>query len=100
MKRHPKQLSLTKEEREIITAYESGHLKTVPNFEKEKARLEAIARFTMKKNRSINIRLTERDLQKVKAKAAEKGLPYQTFIGSLLHQYSSGKIKEIECNNQ
>ncbi|MCG2690309.1 hypothetical protein L6252_03480 [Candidatus Parcubacteria bacterium] len=28
---------------------------------------------------------------KLKAKAASKGLPYQTLIGSLLHRYSMGE---------
>jgi len=72
----------------------------VKNLKKEIARYQEVARYTLAKTRTINIRLSEKDLQKVKAKAAEKGLPYQTFIGSLLHQYSTGKIKEVVRDNQ
>lgn len=36
--------------------------------------------------RNINIRLSERDLFKLKAKAIEEGLPYQTLASSILHK--------------
>jgi predicted DNA binding CopG/RHH family protein len=29
----------------------------------------------------------------LRAKALELGLPYQTLIGSILHQYAEGKVK-------
>lgn len=35
---------------------------------------------------NINIRLSEQDLFRLKVKAAEEGLPYQTYIASLLHK--------------
>ena len=90
-----KSAHLTKEEKQLLKDVESGKYKSVKNLPKEIARFQQIARNTMNKNRSINIRLSEPVLFKIKAKAAEKGLPYQTFIGSILHQYSSGKIKEV-----
>jgi len=31
--------------------------------------------------------------KKLKEKAAEMGMPYQTLIGTILHQYVTGKIK-------
>jgi predicted DNA binding CopG/RHH family protein len=30
----------------------------------------------------------ERDLEKLKAKAGKLGMPYQTLINSILHQYA------------
>ncbi len=91
-----KRLKFTKEEREILAAYDRGQLRSVKNLDEEIKRLQQYARNTLSKTRTINIRLSEPDLQKMKAIAVEKGLPYQTFIGSILHQYSSGKIKEVE----
>ncbi|MEK9167834.1 MAG: antitoxin, partial [Patescibacteria group bacterium] len=38
------------------------------------------------KNKTISIRISERDLLRLKAKAAEEGLPYQTLITSTLHK--------------
>jgi len=31
--------------------------------------------------------ISERDLLRLKARAAEKGMPYQTLINSILHKY-------------
>jgi predicted DNA binding CopG/RHH family protein len=39
------------------------------------------------KRRRISIMVRERDLEKLKAKAAKLGMPYQTLINSILHQY-------------
>lgn len=47
--------------------------------EKEKKRFQDIAKATLNKTRYINIRLSERDLYKLKFKAAEEGIPYQTL---------------------
>ena len=88
-------MKLGKEEKEILEAFEAGKLKRIKGLEKEKGRYQQYARQTFSKPRSINIRLSERDLQKIRALAAEKGLPYQTFISSLLHQFSGKRTGEI-----
>lgn len=84
---------LKKEEKQeleaIENAIESGELKSVPNFEKHKKELQQIARHTLNKTRNINIRLSERDLYKLKAKAIEEGIPYQTLASSILHKSTS-----------
>ncbi len=46
----------------------------------------------MTKQRVINIRMTERDLKKIQAKAIEEGVPYQSLISMLIHKYNEGKI--------
>ena len=80
---------LNDEEKEILRAYEAGELKPVKNASKKIAEYQQAAKYTLQKSKSINIRLAERDLQHLKAIAAEKGLPYQTLISSLLHQYAT-----------
>ncbi len=87
-------IKMDKEEKEVFEAFESGRLKRVRGVEKEKEQYQQYARQTFSKPRNINIRLSERDLQRIKALAAEKGLPYQTFISSLLHQLSSRRVRE------
>lgn len=79
---------LDQEEEEILKAFEEGKLVRVKDFEKEKKLLEEAARNTLKKTRNINIRLTEMDLQRLKVKAAEEGIPYQTLASSILHKYT------------
>lgn len=87
-------IKMNKEEKEILKAFELGKLKRVKGAGKEKGRYQQYARQTLSKSRNINIRLSERDLQKIRALAAEKGLPYQTFISSLLHQVSGRRTGE------
>jgi len=78
---------LDKEEKELLSAYEAGKITSIPK--KENERYRSYARHTLSKPRNINIRLSERDLERIKVLAAERGLPYQTFISSLLHQVSN-----------
>ena len=83
-----KYYTLDKEEQEISDAFDKGEFKSVKNAAAEIKRLRAAARATLARSKNINIRLSERDLQKLKAKAAAKGLPYQTLVASVLHQYT------------
>ena len=77
-------------ENEILEAYENGKL--MPS--RSKTDFQEIAKNTMKKNRKINIRISENDLAALQRRAAREGIPYQTLIGSILHKYASGYIKE------
>ncbi len=77
---------LEKEEIDILEAFERGEFKSVPNLVERKKELQKIAKNTFNKTRNINIRLSERDLYKLKAKAIEEGIPYQTLASSILHK--------------
>jgi predicted DNA binding CopG/RHH family protein len=85
-----KYYSLSEEEQQeleaIEAALEQGQLESVPNLAAEKKRLQQIAKNTLNKTRNINIRLSERDLYRLKAKAMEEGMPYQTMVSSILHK--------------
>ncbi|OGG12447.1 hypothetical protein A2875_01830 [Candidatus Gottesmanbacteria bacterium RIFCSPHIGHO2_01_FULL_46_14] len=84
-----KDLKLDREEQEINEAIESGKLQTTPLSSGEINRLKATAKATLEKTRNINIRLSERDVLRLKTKAMEEGIPYQTLAASLLHKYAS-----------
>ncbi|MFA5728653.1 MAG: CopG family antitoxin [Candidatus Neomarinimicrobiota bacterium] len=47
-----------------------------------------------KKNRSISLRLSNFDLEKLKEKANTEGIPYQTLINSILHKYITNQLFE------
>lgn len=81
------------EELEILNAFEYDELKTSNNEKKEIEEARVLAKNTLKKSRPISIRLSERDLKKIKIKAIEVGLSYQTIISALVHQYAEDKIK-------
>ena len=78
--------NLTPEEQEIEDAIARGDYTSVPNLEEEKKRFAEIARYTLEKTKTITVRITERDLMRLKAKSAQEGIPYQTFITSLIHK--------------
>ncbi len=59
---------------------------------KEKKQYEECARYSLNKQKRINIRMTERDLKKIQVKAVEEGIPYQSLISMLIHKYNEGKL--------
>lgn len=50
------------------------------NLEKRKKELREVAQETIKKDKRINIRISQKDLIEFKRKAFEEGLPYQTYV--------------------
>ena len=75
------------EEKKILKEFDQGKLRSVHGRDKEIARYRSFTKSSLDRTKHINIRLSERDLQKIKVKAADKGLPYQTLVSSILHQY-------------
>ena len=59
-----------------------------------KKHLREVAARTMLKDQRMNIRIAKRDLDGLKAKALEEGIPYQTLVSSILHKYVTGRLKE------
>ena len=82
-----KYFELNKEEKKILTDFDKGNFISVGRIKSEGVKYQNYAKSTLNKSKNINIRLSEKDLQKVKSKAVEKGLPYQTLLASLIHQY-------------
>lgn len=87
-------MKLTKEEKEILDSVERGEWKQVPDFKREAKRFQESAKATLRKDKRVNIRMTERDLVYFQKKAIEEGLPYQTLISSVLHKYINGRFIE------
>ena len=87
-------MNLTKEEQEILDSVEQGEWERIPNFEREAARYGEAARAALRKDKRVNIRMTERDLIQLQKAALHEGLPYQTLISSILHKYVNGRLVE------
>jgi predicted DNA binding CopG/RHH family protein len=66
-------------DRDLTEAAKKGELKRL-----NQATLKA--RLASSKARVVSIRLPENDIELARRQAAQKGLPYQTYIKSLLHQ--------------
>ncbi|MCA2997314.1 MAG: hypothetical protein ING75_01805 [Rhodocyclaceae bacterium] len=69
-------------------------MKSVSPSKAKLARFKAAASATFIKDRRINIRLSSPDLLDIQARALEEGIPYQTFIASVLHKHASGRLIE------
>jgi len=80
------------EERDLISAYERGEFRPVRDQQSAKQAAVQAAKRYLRKDARVNIRLSTADLEMLKRRAAEEGLPYQTLIASILHKYVSGSI--------
>jgi len=85
---------LTKEEKEIVKSFEKGEWVPVTDLSKRKKELMQFARNTLKKDKRLNIRISERDLVELQRKAVREGLPYQTFVSSIIHKFINGTLVE------
>ena len=83
-------------EKELLELDESGKISLDQIDETEKSALMSAARETLQKDKRINIRMSGRDLLSLKRKANRVGMPYQTLISSILHQYVSGDLKPTQ----
>jgi predicted DNA binding CopG/RHH family protein len=90
---------IDKEELELAKSLETEEwVSDLPK--KDKKRYEEYARTSLTKQKRINIRMTERDLKKIQAKAIEEGVPYQSLISMLIHKYNEGKVSFHERQNK
>lgn len=86
--------NLDQEEREILEAFEQGQLQSIDDLESELEKHRHYAAETFKKDKRISIRISGRDLERLRKRALQEGLPYQTLIASILHKYVDGRLKE------
>ena len=82
------------EEEELLESYERDEWQSVPNLESESDRYRGYASATFRKDKRVNIRISQKDLAAIQKKALEEGIPYQTLISSILHKYLSVRLSE------
>lgn len=83
---------LDDEEQALMSSLEGETWQPVANLEEAKQKAMQAARHTIKKDKRINLRLTEKDYYEIQIRALEEGVPYQTLIASIIHKYLSGKL--------
>ena len=88
-------MKLKEDEKKLLDSVEKDEWKRTSKFDLRKSELNQIASDTLKKDKRINIRISSSDLLALKSKAFEEGLPYQTFVASILHKFVKGKYQEI-----
>jgi predicted DNA binding CopG/RHH family protein len=85
---------LDSEEQELIESLENDNWKPAGDLEGWKTLLSKTAANTLTKDQRMNIRITKNDLDGIKLKAVEEGIPYQTLVASIIHKYVTGKLCE------
>ncbi len=83
---------LNQHEKEIIEAFDRDELVLHDPTPALLAGFAEAADNTTRKDRRINIRLSDHDLAGIQRKAAEQGIPYQSLISGLIHQFVEGQI--------
>lgn len=86
-----KALYLDEEEKDTEAALNRGDWRSVSNVTEEIKKHQQYARNTLRKDKRVNIRISSGDLEALQTRAVEEGLPYQTFIASVLHKFAAGR---------
>ncbi len=85
-------MPIDEEEKELMASIEREEWQPVENPDQEKEKATKAARATLKKDKRINLRLTEKDYHQIQIRAIEEGIPYQTLIASIVHKYLTGAL--------
>ncbi len=85
---------LDDEEREILDAYREGRLERIALSREDIEGYREAARATARKDQRVNIRMSSNDLEDLKVRALQEGVPYQTLMASVLHKFVSGRLVE------
>ncbi len=87
-------MKFDREEKKLIESIEKGEWKSISNLQEEIERSKQIARTTLRKDQRMNIRISKKDLDALKIRAIEEGIPYQTLVSRIIHKYLSGSFIE------
>jgi len=81
---------------ELLQALERGApFKRIDDYDEFVAQSRQMAKDYFKKNARVSFRISETDLNNVKRMAASEGLPYQTFLTSIIHKLTTGQLQAI-----
>jgi len=87
-------MKLNKEEKAIEESLAKGEISLRKPDKALLEQLKSTAENTFRKDRRINIRLSEHDMVGIQRVAAAKGIPYQSLISGLIHQFVEGDLVE------
>ncbi len=80
--------NITQEEKKILSSVNRGEWKSIRGLSKKRLEYSQYAKSTiLKKAKSINIKISEQDLDVLKTKAQKKGVSYQVLLSTIVHNY-------------
>jgi len=93
-KKHDVYEPIGQEEGDLMKSTEADEWTEVSDVDLQKNRAREYAEATVRKDKRMNIRISERDLRNLKRRALEEGIPYQTMVSMILHKYLTGRFAE------
>jgi predicted DNA binding CopG/RHH family protein len=90
-------MKLSNEEKNLVKSFESGEWISSKRLVSDRKQLAQYAKTALRKDKRVNIRISENDLVQLQRKAVQDGLPYQTLISSVLHKFLNGRLVEREA---
>ena len=87
-------MKLTKDEKAALKSCEDGEWASTKGIGAERKKMALYAKNALRKDKRVNIRISENDLVELQRKAVRDGLPYQTLISSVLHKFVNGRLVE------
>ena len=88
-----KHIVLDEEEAALEQALERGEFEETMTREEAQTDWSAVLANSNRKL-PITVRLSDSVIDKLKIKAMQEGMPYQTLLSSVLHKYVTGQLKE------
>ena len=82
----------TKEELAIVDYIEDENPKSVPDVKSKIQQIKSAVTDKYTKRKAIDVKVLESDLEKLKSRVLEEGMPYQTLLNSVLHKYITGQL--------
>jgi predicted DNA binding CopG/RHH family protein len=83
---------IDKEESDLMKSLETDEWRPVKDLKQQKKTAVEAARNTLRKDKRINLRLSQKDYHQIQIRAIEEGIPYQTLISSIIHKYLNGSL--------
>jgi len=91
------EVKLDEEEKVLLADYEAGKFESVLTASR-KEQIREIATNMFKKDKQINVHISNRDFEAIQRRALVEGISYQTLISSILHKYASGSLYDVVAN--
>ncbi len=81
------------EEKELMESLDNFDLSAIQNDQDNIKKIQKSAKeFVKKRETKMNIRISSNELEKIKQRAEQEGLKYQTLVKSVLHKYITGQL--------
>lgn len=94
-KQHDFDYMLDPDEIALLEASERGEFQKISNSAKIIEQLKIAAKDVagLGSRSNVSLRIPDYNLSRLKSQAIRDGIPYQTLINSVLHQYLNGSLK-------